>query len=195
MIQEDIQSIQSIQNNIQKIINDGDSQIDHVQKVIRNVQNRIDGTLDKIDFVEQLLSLDKTGKLKHFIEEIMLKKDNIVNTFSVFQKKLNIATIVLEGIQKRSMYHTIGGFYAMIRDDMVSNLNTGLIGSAGNLAPHVNLMIRMIKELPENMETLGTIDRIDFLSGHLIDGGKTKRRHRHRHRRRRSRKTIRIHRL
>ena len=184
MIQDDAISIKnaiSIKENIEHVID----------RSVRHIQNKINTALNNIDFADQLLSLDKTGKLKPYVEKMMRNKDNIVNMFSDIQKKLNIATIVLEGIQKRSMYHTIGGFYGMIRDDMVSNLNTGLIGSAGNLAPHVNLMIRMIKELPENMETLDDIDRNDFLEGHLIGGGKTKRRHRHRRQRRRPHKTIR----
>jgi hypothetical protein len=153
--QNNAKSIKQYIQSIQRVFDNGVSQIDNS---VRLIEGKIDDALSNLDFADQLYSLDKSKELTPYIEKIMSEKENIVNTFSVIQKNLNIATIVLEGIKKRSLCHTIGGFWGMIRDDMVNSFTTAIIHSSGKLTPHVNLMITMIKELPENMRSLEDLD-------------------------------------
>jgi hypothetical protein len=160
--------------------------VQNIQDAIQTVDNQIGTIINNRDFASQILSLSERGEMHKYIKKFIQKQEDIVNIFSIAQKKLNIANTLLKTIKTGNLKPIT----EKVRSNIEDNMTSLVTNSARGLGPYINIMITMIKELPENMRSLEDLDRSDLIYGHTL-GGKTKK---YRHRRRKSlRKKRRIH--
>jgi len=148
--------------------------IQNIQDAFQKVDTQIEKIINIDDFASQLLSLSERGEMHKYIEMFNENKKSILGIFSIVQKKLNIANTLLETIKTGKLKPITEELRSKIQDKMTEIFIT----SASDFGSYINIMITMIKELPENMESLTDHDKEEFTHGRVLGGKTKKRRHR-----------------